>query len=187
MAGPVIEQKVVENALHQIGDVSASDPLFVAQMTSLLETGKRLYETNKDAEWVKAATFGAQQLSRTARFAKTVEVGADKIPLLLSMTPQRALVATIAVMSEKAAFAAGIASDNEKVKCGAALAGLAANTTAMLILGAGTGGVAIAFTAVSLASSLMTVSRECRPISDSGEQKQKQKSEPEPTISLQLH
>lgn len=168
------EVKVVENALILAGHESANDVVVVRQLTSVLKSTKSLYDDHKGSDWVNASTFGVQQLSRSARFIK---LGAD------AMSPTRATAAIIAVMSEKLAFTAGFSSDDERVKCGAALMALTGNTAAMLVLGAGTGGLAISLTVVSLASSLMSVKRECsflnKEVADQSTLK--------PELSLKLH
>lgn len=140
------ETKIVANALHLAGHGSANEVAFVSQLASVLESTKKLYDEHKGSDWVKASTFLAQQTSRSARFIK---LGTNAV------TPSGATVAILAVMSEKVAFVAGFSADDERIKCGAALTALAENTFAMLILAAGTGGLAVSLTVVSLASSLM--------------------------------
>jgi hypothetical protein len=168
------EAKVVANALSLAGHESANDVAFVNQLTTVLKSTKGLYDKHKGSDWVKSSTFIFQHVSRTARFAK---LGAD------AMSPARATAAILAVMSEKVAFTAGFSADDERVNCGAALTALAGNTAAMLILGAGTGGLAIGLTVVSLASSLMAVNRECKFLDkDTADQ-----SIAEPGLSLKLH
>jgi len=169
------EAKVVANALNLAGHGSADDVAFVNRLTSVLKSTKSLYDEHKGSDWVKASTFYAQQLSRSARFIK---VGADAV------SPARASAAILAVMSEKVAFLAGFSADDERVKCGAALTALAGNTAAMLILGAGTGGLFISLTVVSLASSLMSVNRECKFLNDD---QLKNQSVSDPGLSLKLH
>jgi len=156
MATISADEKVVANALSLAGHASANDITFVSRLTSVLNSTKSIYEENKGADWVRASTFVAKQGARSARFIK---LGA-------SASPARASVAILAVMGEKVALVAGFSADDERLKCGAALTALAGNTAAMLVLGAGTGGLAIGLTVLSLSASLMEVNNQCKTLSE---------------------
>jgi hypothetical protein len=153
-----VSEKNMGLALATIGHEKANDPAFVRQVTSYFKHAVEEIENAKNSSLGKSAVFMGQQMSRNYRLMKTT---ADGSSLLLNLSPGRAVAAIAVVTVEKASFAVGLTSDEQVTKCGAALAGLAANTAAMMILGAGTGGVGIFLTVASLTGSYLNVKAQC--------------------------
>lgn len=162
----------VRNALAQLGDPSYLDAKTVKAVTSMLKgsvdlvQGARSGQVDKVLKGISGGSAGAASSAgykgaalALSTFSKTMTLAAPK---LLAITPSRASVAILGVTAEKMAAVAGIASTTESAKCASALVGLAGSTAAMMILGAGTGGLGVILTAAGLGAQLLDVAQQCR-------------------------
>ena len=175
MPGPQCQKSdstLVRVALAQTGDGSLVDAKLVKNVTGILKGSVALVEGARSGEADKvlkglsgvggstanAAGYKGAALALST-FSKSMSLGTPK---LLNLTPTRAAVAVLGVSAEKLAAAAGISSSQDSIKCAAALTSLAGSTAAMLILGAGTGGLSITLTALGLGAQLLDVAEQCK-------------------------
>jgi hypothetical protein len=110
---------------------------------------------SKLADWDMAAKL-FQQSAKTLGFLKAFKLA----------TPSRQATAVGLLASEKILLQFGLVSKSQGLKCGTALATLAADGVALAVLGTATGGIGLAFFAISFAWSVVDAGYQCAQLLD---------------------